>query len=134
MDDIRDSLSGMKNKFKQRLTRKKHKPDGTGTNPGGERADSTSSLPQQDSHVVVGDSYGREGDGANAGGEQAFSTDRLQLDGPEPVTAHGSDNGQERGKADVEVAVGSGRSGELKGVNPSPSAPSISRGGIPDSR
>jgi len=143
MDDIRDSLSGMKKKFKQRLTGRKHKTDGTGTNPGGERADSTSLLLQQDPHVAMGESYGREGDGANAGGERAFSTDRPQTDGPEPVTAHESDNGQERGKADVdggeasqnlhphpdvEVAVDSGRSGELEGVNPSPSTPSISDG------
>jgi len=128
MDDIRASLSRTKKKFKQRLTGKKRKPDGTGDDPGGEMTDSAPSLPQP----------------------ELFSTDRPpQPDGPESVPARGSDNCQERGeididggeasqmdsrsRSDVEVAVGSGRSGEPEGVYPPPSSPSVSHGAEPDS-
>ena len=145
MDEIRASLSRTKKKFKQRLTGRKRKPDGTGTNPGEERTDSTSSLPQPAPHVVADKDYTLEGDGAKAAGEQVFSTDRTsQPDGSESVSARGDDNSQEGGEADadggeasqmhsyphldLEVAEGSGRSGELEGAYPSPSTPSILRG------
>jgi len=148
MDDIRGSLSKMKKKVKHRLTERKRKLDGTGANPGGKGADSTSSLPQPDPHVVAGKSYVLEGDRADAAGGPFFSTD--QPPQPEPVSARGSDNGQEEGETDidggepsrmhcshqhpgVDIAVGSEPSGELEGVYPSPSTPSILRGGKPDS-
>jgi len=150
MDDIRGSLSKMKKKFKHRLTGRKREQDGTGTDPGGERADSTSSLPQPESHVVADESHHREENRVNAAGEQTFSADQLpQPDNPESAPARGDDNGQEGGEPDVDgveasqthshlhpdinVAVGSGRSGELEGVDSSPSTPSISRGVEPDS-
>jgi len=149
MDDIRDSLSKMKKKFKHRLTGRKRKPDGTGANPGGEGADSTSSLPQPEPHVVAGESHKREGDRDNTAGERAFSTDRSQPDGPESVSVRRSDDDQEGGEADadegeaghrhshprpdVEVMVGSGRSEGLEELYPSPSTPSISRAGELDS-
>jgi len=149
MDDIRSSLSKTKKKLKQRLTGRKRKPDGTGANPGEEGADSTSSLPQPGPHVVSDESHARDGDGAKAAGEQAFSTDPPpHPDGPESVPAHGDDDNQEGGEADidggeaiqshsrshleVEAAVGSGHSEGL-GVYPSPSTPSISHGMEPDS-
>ena len=128
MDDIRASLSRTKKKFKQRITGKKRKPDGTGDDPGGEMADPTPSLPQP----------------------ELFSTDRPpQPDGSESVPARGSDNCQEggeicidggeasqmdsRSRSDIEVAVGSRRSGEPEGVYPPPSPPSVSYGAGPDS-
>jgi len=137
----------MKKKVKHRLIGKR-RPGRTGANLGGERTDSTSSLPQLGPHVVAGEGYDREGDRANAAGERVFSTDLPpQSAEPESVPARENDNGQEEagvdGKEasqrhsyphpDVEVAVGSGRSGELEGVHPSPSTPSISHGGKPDS-
>ena len=148
MDDIRHSLSKTKKKLEQRLTGRKPKQDGTGANPGGERADSTSSLPQPEPPIVVDESHDQEGDGANTAGEPVFSTD--QSPQPESVPARGSDNGQEgeEAGADVEeeagqkdsyldlhvdVAVGGGHSGELEGVYLSPSTPSISHGIEPDS-
>jgi len=151
MDDIRGSFSKMKKKAKHRLglTGKKAKPDGTAANPGGEGADSTSSLPQPESHVVVGESYDGEGDRADAAGEPVFPAGPPQPDGPGSVPAHGVDNGQEGGETDVdggeasqmdlhphpdvEVAVGSEHSGEPEGVYPSPPTPSISHDGKPDS-
>ena len=150
MVDIRGSLSKMKKKAKHLLTGKKRKPDGTGANPGGEGVDSTSALPQPESQVLVGRCYDAEGDRADGAGEPVFSTDQPpQPDGPEPVPARGGDHGRQGGEAvvdggkagqkhshphpDVEVAVGSGHSGELEGVYPSPSTPLISHDGKPDS-
>jgi len=150
MDDIRGSLSKMKKKAKYLLTGKKRKPDGAATNPGEEGGDSASSVPQPEPHVVVGGSYDEEGDRADAAGEPVSSTDQPpQLDGPGSVLAYGSDGGQQGGEADVdggeagqihshphpdvEVAVGSGYSGEPEGAYPSPSAPSISHDETPDS-
>jgi len=138
----------MKKKFKQQLTGKKHRPDGTGANPGEETPDSTSSLPQPNPHVVADESH-KKRDRADAAGERASSTVRPpQPDGPESVPARGNDNRQEGEEADVdereasqkdshpnpdvEVMVGSGRSGELEAVDPSPSTPSISHGAEPD--
>jgi len=147
MDDMRDSLSKIKKNLKKRLAERKHKPDGTGADIGGERTDSTTSLPQPDPHVVVGGSHDREEDRANAAGEQTFSADSpSQPDGPGSGPAPGSDNGQEEGEADVDGGganqrysqshpnAGSGRSGELEGVCPSPPVqPPISHGEEPDS-
>jgi len=150
MDDIRHSLSKTKKKVKHLLTGRKHKPDGTGPNPGGEGDDSTSSLPQPEPHIVADESRDREEDKADAAGVRASLTDRPpQPDGPESVPARGNDNGQEGGEADVyggealrkdsplrsdvEVAVGGVHSEELESVYPPPSTPSISRGVEPDS-
>jgi len=149
MADIRGSLSKMKKKAKHLLIRKKRKPDGAVTNPSEEGADSTSSVPQPEPHVVVGEGYDGEGDRAGAAGEPVFSTDRPpQPDGPESVPARGGDVGQEgeggdfdggepsqmhsHAYPDVEVAVGSGHGG-LEGVYSSPPTPSISYDGKPDS-
>ena len=149
MDDIQASLSKMKKKFKQGLTGRKCKPDGTGDSPGERTHVSTSSLPQPDPHVVADESHDQEGNGVGAAGERASSAVRPQPDGPESVPARGSDNRQEGGEVDVdggeasqkdsypnpdiEVMVGSGRCGELEGVHSSPSTPSISRGTQSDS-
>jgi len=150
MDDMRHSLSKTKKKIKHLLTGRKRKPDGMGPNPGGEGADSTTSVPQPELHVVADEGHDREEDTANAAGVRASSTDRPpQPDGPESVPARGNDNGQEGGEADVdrweasqkdshphpdvEVAVGGAHGGELERVYPSPSTTSISRGVEPDS-
>jgi len=144
MDNVRASLFKTKNKLKQRLMGRDRKPDGTGAS-GEERADSTGSLPQPEPSVIADKSHGREGDRADTLGERVVLTGQPpQPDGPKSVPARGSDNGQEEGDADigggeasqrdshphpdVEVAVGSCRSGELEGVHPPPSAPSISHG------
>jgi len=144
MDDIRDSFYRMRKKLEHRLTGRKHK---SGANSAGERAGPTSSLPQPEPHVVAGESYDREGDGANAAGERVVPTHRPpQPDESEPAPPHRNDTGQEGGEADVnggeasqkdshpdtEVVVGSEPSGELEGVYPSPSTPSISHGGNSD--
>jgi len=145
MDDVRNSLSKMKKKFKRRLPRRKHKPDGTGATSDGnpERVGSMSSPPQPGPHPIADKSYDREGNRADAAGKQVSSVNRpSQPDGPESC---GSDNGQGGGEADVdrekasqrdsrphsgaEVTVGSGRDG----IYPSPSTPSISHSGEPDS-
>jgi len=149
MDKIQASLSKTKEKLKQRLTGRKRRPGETEANPTEERADSTTSPPQPELHVVADENRDQERDRADAAEEPASSTDRLpQPDGPESVLARGNDNGQEGGDADVDggeasqkdlhphpdvgVAVGGVRSGELEGVHPSPSTP-ISRGVEPDS-
>jgi len=146
MDDIRGSLSKMKKKVKHRLTGKR-KPDQTEANPGGKKADSTSTLPQPGLRAVVGESHDREGGRADVTDKRVLSMDRpAQL---ESAPAGGGDNSQEGEEAnvggrevgqrssqphpDVDVAVGSGRKGEAESVYPSPSAPSISHGGEPDS-
>jgi len=141
----------MKKKFKHRLLGRKRKQDGTGSSLDGDlgRADSTSSLPQQEPHAVTDQSYDREGDKADVAAEQVASANRpSQPDGPESMPTRGSDNDQGGGEADVdggeasqkgsrphsdvEVAVGNGRGGELEGVYPSPSTPSIPHSGKPD--
>jgi len=149
MEDIRGSLSKVKKKFKHRLTGRKPKPDGTEVNLGEEGAGPASPLPQPEPHVITGASDDREGDRVNVAGQRVSSTD-----GPprpaesESVPARRTDNGKEREEADVdggeagqshshpqpniEVAVGSGRSGELEGVSPSPSIPLISHSGNPN--
>jgi len=148
MDNIRGSLSRMKKRFKRRPAGGKRKQDGTGASPGGEGTDSKSSLPQPEPHVTAGKSYEREGDRANVAGERSFSADRPQSEEPESLPVREGDDGKEGEKADVdggeagqthsrpnpdvEAAVGSGRGEELEAVHPSPSTPSISRGGVPD--
>jgi len=149
MNNLQVLLSKRKNQFKQRLTRKKHKPDGTAASPGEETPDSTSSLPQPDPHVVADDRNDQEGNRTDVAGERASSTIRPpQPDGPESVLARGNNNRQEGGEADVdggeasqkdsyshsdvEVAVGSGRSGELEAVDPPPSTPPILHDAEPD--
>ena len=139
----------MKKKAKHLLAGKKRKPDETGANPGEEGPDSTSSLPQQEPHVVVGESYDGEADKADAAGGSDFSTDPPpQPDGPESVPTRGDDDGQEGGGVcvdggeasqidshshlDVEVAVGSENDGEPEGVYPSPPTPLILHDGKPD--
>jgi len=146
MDDIRGSLSKMKKRFKYRLAG--GKPKVTGANPGGEGAGSTSLPPRPGPHVAAGESYDREGDRADAARERAPSTDRPpQPDGPESVPARGSDDGQEGGEADVDggevsqshsdpypdVQAVVGSDGGLEGIYSSPSTPSISHDGRPDS-
>jgi len=150
MGNIQSSLSKMKNKFKQRFAGRKRRPDGTGANPGEGRADPLNPPPQPEPHAIADESHDLEGDGADAAGERPSSTVRPpQPDGPESVPARGNDNRQEGGEADadggetsqkgsypypdVEVTVGSGRSGELEAVGPFPSTPSISHGVEPDS-
>jgi len=148
MDDIRGSLSKMKKKFKHRLTGRKHESERPGANPGGEGADPTSSVLQSGPHIVVDKSFDGEGDKADVAGEPVFSTDQPpQPGGPGSVPARGSGSGQGGGaevdgeeasqvhshpRSVVEVAVGSGRSGELEGVHPPSSTPSISHGVKPN--
>jgi len=143
MDGMRHSLYKTKKKVKHLLTGRKRKPDETGPNPGGEGADSTTSLPRSGPHAVADESRDQEDDKADAARVQGSSTDRpSQPDGSESVPARGSDNGQggeadvDGGEAgqkdshprpDVEVAVGDTHSGELERVYLPPSAPSISR-------
>jgi len=150
MDDIRGSFSKIKKKLKHRLTGGKRKRDGTGANSGGETTDSMSLLPQSEPHVVAGGSHDREGDRANVAGEQVFLTDPPpQPVEPESVPVREGDNDQggevadvDGGEAsqrhshphpDIEVAMGSGHSGEPEGVHPSSCTPSISHGGKFDS-
>ena len=150
MDDIRGSLSKMKKKFKHRLPGRKRKPDGSVANPeeDSERADSTSSLPQQEPRVIAGESYDRGGDGADTPGEQVPSMDRPPQ--PESAPACGGDSGQEEEEADIdgreanqrhphlhpdsEIGVGSGSSQEVEWFSLAGSTPSLSlRGREPDS-
>jgi len=146
MDDMRDSLSKMKKRVKQRLTGRKRKPDETGANPSGGGADSTTWLPPPDLPVVAGKSRDRRGDGRSAAEEQHFSTDRpLQSGGPESGPVPGSNNDQEGGETSADGGgssqkysqphpdAGIERSGEPEGVCPSPPVPPISHDGEPDS-
>jgi len=149
MGYLRDLLSKIKRKLKHLLTGRKREQDGTGANHGVERPDSTILPPQPGPHAVAGESYREEGDKANAAGEPVSSAGQSpQPDGPESVSVHGSDSGQEGGETDVEggeasrtdshphpdveVTVGSEHSGKLEDVHPSQSTPSISHDGKPD--
>jgi len=112
MDKIRDSVSKMKEKIKDRLKGKGRKPDRTGANAGGEEASSTSSFPRSDPHVVVGGGHNPEGSG---------------------VDIEGRESSQMNLHPDVEVAVESGPGREGNDVDgkktdradPYPSKPSI---------
>jgi len=139
MDSIRHSLSKTKKKLKQRLTGRRRKPDGTGANPGGERVDSTSSLPRPDPHVVAGESHG-QGNSTNADGEQVRLTDRPQPEEPESVSTCGGGNDQEGEVSqihpplhpDSESGMGS-ESSEVEWFSLSGSTASLSlHGGEPD--
>jgi len=136
MDDIQGSLSKMKKKIKHRLglRGRKRKSDGTGANPGGEGADSTSSLPQSEPHVVVDESYDGEGDKADAAGEPIFSTDRPQPEKSELASTRGSENDQEGEisqrhphlHSDSKIEAGSGPGGKAEWVTVSGSTPLLS--------
>jgi len=115
MDDIRDSFSRLKGKVKRRLAGSKRKPERTGADAGGNRADPTSSLPQAGPRVVVGGGRDREGweagvDGGEAGQKYPHSR-----------------------PSDGEVGVGSGPSRRTERVHTSPPTPSIPRVRKPDS-
>jgi len=115
---MRASFSRLKKKLKHGLTGSKRKPDRT-------EADAP---------------------GSNVDGRQARPTDRAPQ--PESMPTGGSDNNKQRRVAgvderevsqrssrldpDVEIVVGSRRSGEAEGVHPPPSTPPIPRGGKPD--
>ena len=154
--DFRDSFSRLKKKVKHRLTGRKPKPNETGADVGGERVDSTGSLPGAEPHVVAGGSHDQEGDGATGDGGQVISTVRLpQPDEPSSVLARASVNDQERGAdidggevehphphlySDAEVAEGSGPAEgkdiggkKVERVDPSPSTTSIPHDERPDS-
>jgi len=136
MDDIRESLSRLKGKLKHPLRRSKRR---TEADARGERADSPSSLPRPEPHVVAGGGHDR---GANTDGRQVSPTDRPpQPDEPGPVPGRdregreGDTDGGEPSQRyshlhpDVEAAVGSGRDEEVEQVHPSPSVPSIPHSG-----
>jgi len=116
--DIRNPFSGPKKRIKHRLGKNKRNPDGIGANTGGERVDSTSSLPHPEPHVIVGESH----DQVNTVGEQAFSTDQPRPDEPESAPTHGSETDQEAEitqshpppHSDSEIGVGSGSSREVE--------------------
>ena len=140
-------FSKLKKKIKHRLTGSKHKPGRTGADAGGERVDATGSLPRPGPHVVASGDHDQEGGEANAVGEQVLPANRpSRPTTPEPVPEGGSENGQE-GEVDVDGredsqkhSMRSGPSKEGNGadggtveqVYPSPSTPSIPRGGNPN--
>ena len=138
MDDIRGSFSKVKKKLKQPFRGSKPKSDKTGAGARGERAGSSASLPQPETHVVAGGGHDRGGNETNTDERQVVSTDGPpQPDEPEPVPGRdregreGGSDGREYSQRyshlhpDVEVAVGSGRDGEVEQIHPSPSMPSI---------
>jgi len=70
MDDIRDSYSKLKKKFKHKLTGSgKPKPDRTGSDSHGERVGSSGSLLRPGPRVVAGGGHNRGGNGSNADDE-----------------------------------------------------------------
>ena len=151
--DIRSSFSRLKKNFKYKGS--KGKPDRTGTDPGGERADPAGLLLQSVSHVVGGGSRNRD-DEATVYRQQIRLTDSpLPPNVSEPVPAHGSDDGKQAAEGGVggepnqnhfhphpviELAVGSGPGqkgndadeGNVGRDDPSPSTPLIAYGGKPD--
>ena len=146
--DIRKSFSKLKKKLKH--PQSKRKPDRTGADSGGERADLPGSLSRPVPHLMAGDSYNQGG--IDAGGSQGDSTDGPPPDAPEREPTGGSDDDLDTadgGKvsqkylyphSDIEVAKGSGSGrggnradGRKDGrVHPSSSAPSFLRNGKPD--
>jgi len=129
MDDIRDSFSRMKKKFKYKLTGSKRKPDRTGPDARGEKTGSTGSLPRLEPRVVANGSHDRGGDGANTDGRQAYSTDL----GCREVDIGGGGFSQRHSylHADAETAMENRRSGEVERVYPSTFTPSIPSSGKP---
>jgi len=137
--DRQNPFSGLKKRIKHRLGKNKRNPNVIGANTGGERTDSTSSLPQPaEPHVVAAESH----DQVNTVGKQVFSTDRPQPDESESAPTHGSGNDQEAEisqnhpplPSDSEIGVGSGSSREVERLSPSVLAPPLGLdGGGPDS-
>ena len=154
--DIRESFSRLKNKFKR--SGRNRKPDGTGTDSGGESVDPAGSLSRPVSHIVAGGGRSRGYNGSGADVRQIYSTDRPPTPSvQESVSARGGDDGQ-GGKeggvdgreesqrhshlhSDIEVTAGSesGQDGNeaneenIRRVGPSPSTPSILYSGKDDS-
>jgi len=127
---IREFLSGLKKKFKNRGS--KHKPDRTGADSGAESVDSAGSLSRPVPHVVAGSSHNRGDDGTNADGWRVRSARTLIPGVPGLVPAPGSDNNQEgigEGEADQRYRLGQEKNGVDEGkvgqVCPSQSAPII---------
>ena len=152
---IREWHSRLKKKLK-RSGSNKHKPDRPGTEPGGEIADSASSLVQPPPHVVTGGGPSQGVDGTNPNGQQVYSVDGLPPPDIEQVPVRGGDNDQE-GEAgvvdggeggqryshphsDAEIATGGGPGQGGNGADEekfgqgyhSLSTPSIPHGGEPD--
>ena len=134
-------LSKLKKKLKPRQPGNKRKPERTGTDAGGERVDSTDSLPRPEPHLLSGGDRDQEGSGANVVGGHVFSTNRpSQPDEPEPVPVRGSEDDREGGEVDVDAHPDVEAEGEGNGVGgkkveqvyPSPSTPSLVCGGRPD--
>ena len=140
MDDILDSLSKKGRKFKHLLRGKKNKPDRVGANTPGESAGSSTSLLRPEPRVAAG---GHDGEGSGTSTDVRKIRPRDRSRHPEPMPAVGSNDDQQRRKADVdekeasqryfhldpdvEVAVRGGPSREVEQVYPSPST------GEPDS-
>ena len=154
--DIRESFSRLKKKFKR--AGRKRKPEGTGTDSGGESVNPAGLLSRPVSHIVAGSSRSRDDNGSDADVRREYSIGRLPTPSmQESVSARGGDDcqgGKEGGvdgweesqrhshlHSDIEVAVGSesgqggnGVNGEnIRQVDLSPSTPSIMYSGKPDS-
>ena len=115
MDEMRDSVSKMKKKIKDKLKGSGRKSDRTRVDVGGEGASSTGPLPQPDPHVVVGDGHNREDPG---------------------VGIEGRESSQRNLHLDIEVTVESGPSREgndVDGKEPDPVDPPPSTPPIPHS-
>jgi len=132
--DIQNPFSGLKKRIKHRLGKSKRNPDGIGANTSGERADSTTSLPQPvEPHFVAGESH----DQVNTVEEKGFSTDQPQPEDPESAPTHGSKNDQEPEISqshpplhpDSEIGVESGSSREVNPLSPPVLAPPLSLDG-----
>ena len=135
---IRDSFSRLKKKIKHPLKGRNPKPGRTEVDASGGRLDPTGSPPRPEPHIEAGGSHDQEDERSSANGLQF----RLpQPDHPEPALASTDENDQGEEETRVEVAVGSGPSGEgirADGENaeracPSPSTPSIPHIGKPGS-
>jgi hypothetical protein len=134
-------LSKLKKKLKPQQPGNKRKPERSGADAGGERVDSTGSLPRPEPHVLSGGDHDQEGSGVNVVEGHVFSTNRpSQPDEPEPVPVRGSEDDREGREGDVDAhpdveaeREGNGADGKkVEQVHPSPSTPSLVRGGRPD--
>ena len=135
MDDVRDSLSKLKKGFKRRLRGKKPVPDGVRADAAGEGVTSSASPLQPDVRVTASE----EGSGISTDVLQA----RLRDPSPhlEPMPAHEGrrdSGGKEAGVGekvldDVEIAVGSGPSQDVKQTSSPLSVASTPRKQEPDS-
>ena len=125
MDNIRNSLSGLKKNLKHRLGARKHKPDGRGENTSGERL-GLLSLPESAS--------GHDGEGKGASTDEPQV--RLRDQSPQPVPMQGGESGDVRlMEADVKIVAdgGGGLSREEERIYPFPPIPSIPPSGEPGS-